>query len=318
MRVLVDADALAYSCGFASQSVVYDWSYTKDGEILEEGITADKTYLPFLELERPMGAEMHVVPIVEAEPLENALGLVKRSILGIENALEHEDLEFRKMELFLTGKGNFREGIATIKKYKGNRDKLERPFHWAAIRRYMTERWGAVTVEGKEADDILASIAHSEGYDPHRVLIVSMDKDLMTVPGRLYNFRRKKFYFISPQEALVNFYRQCLTGDTVDNIGGCFKCGPKTAEELVQREQTEEQMYLNVLHEYERSLERKGCPYKELGAADALLENARLLHMQRWEGDVWEPPGKREGGIYLPPSARSTKKRSTKTCSDKG
>lgn len=288
-RVLVDADALAYTAGFASQSVVYDWCYHKDGEVIDEGITADKSYLPFLEMERPLGVEFSYESRVEAQPLENALAMTKRSLLHIEDTLNREEVEFKRMELFLTGKGNYRERLATIRPYKGNRT-AERPVHYAAIRRYMTERWKAETVDGMEADDMLAIIAHQEDYDPDRVLIVSMDKDLMTVPGRLYNFKRKKFYHVTPQQALLNFYKQCLTGDVVDNIGGCYRCGPKRADEILHVTQHEIRMYEAVLEEYEASLTRKDCPYVDLGAEAALLENARLLHMQRRVGEMWVPP----------------------------
>lgn len=313
-RVLVDADALAYTAGFASQSVVYDWCYHKDGDIIDEGITADKSYLPFLDIERPMGVEFSYESRVEAQPLENALAMTKRSLLHIEDILNREEVEFKRMELYLTGKGNWRERVATIKPYKGNRT-AERPVHYAAIRRYMTERWKAETVDGMEADDMLAIIAAQEDYDPERVLIVSMDKDLMTVPGRLYNFKRKKFYHVTKQQALVNFYKQCLTGDTVDNIGGCFRCGPSRANEVLNESMPEEEMYQAVLREYELSLPRKDCPYVDLGAEAALLENARLLHMQRRVGEMWAPPTARNTKARSEPSSPGPGTNSTSSIS---
>lgn len=298
-RIIVDADALAYTCGFASQAVVYDWSFIKDGEVIDEGITNDKSYLGFLEIERPFGTAFQYVPLVEAQPLVNALAMVKKVLLAIEQTLDAEEVEFKRLELCLTGTGNFREQIATIKGYKANRVGIEKPVHYAAIRRYMKERWNAEVVNGMEADDMLAIIAASENYDPERVIIVSMDKDLMTVPGRLYNFKRKRFYHITEEQALINFYRQCLTGDVVDNIGGAFKCGEKGAETLIHLGMTELEMYQSVLGEYEASLKRKGCPYTHMTAEEALLENGRLLHMSRWPGNLWSPPTARDSSAQL-------------------
>lgn len=294
MRVLVDADALAYTAGFASQKVVYDWTVHRDGEVLGEGIASTRDEVEAVSVDAPEGATVDVVSVVDAEPLINALAMTKRTLLAIESAMDEAGVEFDRLELYLTGKGNFRESIATIKGYKANRVGMQKPVHYKAIRRYMKERWGALVVHGIEADDELATQAAWEKYDPGRVCIVSMDKDLRTVPGLLYNFRRKQFYTITPQEALVNFYRQLLTGDTVDNIGGCFKCGEKRAAEVVNESLSEEQMYQVVLAEYVKSLERKGCPYVLLGAEDALLENARLLHLRRSPGEMWVPPSARD------------------------
>jgi len=294
MRVLVDADVMAYAGGFATQKTIYDvMAVLPDGEVhhlmtpLQDEITAWIMILP-------RGTEIDITPVVEAEPLVNALALCKRTLLGIESAFDAAGHEFKHLELFLTGKGNYRDSIATIKGYKANRVGKEKPVHYKAIRRYMVERWDAVTVEGYEADDAVAMEAHILGYDPARVCIVSMDKDLRTVPGLLYNFKRKKFYTITENEALCNFYLQALTGDVVDNIGGCFKCGEKGASEIVRLGMSEEEMYQAVLAEYEASVKRKGCPYVGLGAAAALLENCQLLHMMRWKGQRWSPASVRD------------------------
>jgi len=294
VRVLVDADALAYTCGFAGQHVVYDWTLTDvEGRAVDEGVTGDKTELQALEIDRPLGTVLSVESIVVAQPLVNVLAMCKNALLKIEEAMDKEGLTFKKLELLLTGKGNFRDQIATIVGYKANRVGVDRPVHYKAIRRYMVERWGAQTVHGIEADDQLAIIAASEEYDPERVCIVSMDKDLETVPGRLYNFKRRTMRILSEREALVNFYRQILTGDVVDNIKGCYKCGKVRAEQVVHEGLEEEAMYRACLAEYQESLKRKGCLYVNLGAEAALLENARLLHMLRAPGVQWLPPSAR-------------------------
>jgi hypothetical protein len=293
VHIVVDADALAYTAGFASQRVRYDYTVHVAGDVISEGIVDTRDEYAAAEAMMPEGASLEVATVIEAEPLVNALAMVKRTLLSIESALDEAGLEFDRMHLYLTGKGNFRESLATIKGYKANRIGLERPVHYKAIRRYLKERWGAQVVSGMEADDALAMEAALYAYDPERVCIVSMDKDLMTVPGRLYNFKRKKMYITTPIEALRNFYTQILVGDTVDNIGGCYKCGPKKAEELLGGLETEEAMYAAVLAEYARSLARPGCPYGALGAEGALLENARLLHLLRLPGKMWEPPGSR-------------------------
>ena len=202
-RIIVDADVYAYSCGGATQKTLYDWVAVMSGDVIEGGIAENKADVEAARSSLPEGAEMHVTEIVDAEPLEHALALCKRSLLGVEQAVDEAGVEFDKLELYLTGKGNFRENIATIKGYKANRIGKAKPVHYKGIRRYMRERWAAQTAKGFEADDALAMRAHEHGYDGEAVILVSGDKDLRTVPGRHYNPRKKAWSIVTPQEALL-------------------------------------------------------------------------------------------------------------------
>ena len=296
-RIIVDADVYAYAAGGATQRTVHDW-FVADGEtIVDSGIAESKEDLREIASLVPDGARLEATEIVEAEPLSHALALVKRSLLGVEEAMDVEGVEFDRLELFLTGKGNFREQVATIKGYKANRKDNVRPVHYQGIRRYMRERWGATVVRGFEADDALAMAAHVHAYDPEAVVLVSQDKDLKTVPGRHYNPRKKAWSIITEQEALINFYKQLVTGDAVDNIGGCYKAGPKAAEVLDTLVwDGEAPLARAVLDMYVQSLTKKGCPYTD--AKEAMLENARLLHMCRTieetqDGGMWNFPWER-------------------------
>ena len=297
-RIIVDADVYAYQSGGATQRTIYDWCGVMGGEVIEAGLAENKADVEAARSSLPEGAEMHVTELIDAEPLEHALALCKRSLLGVEQAMDEAGVEFDKLELYLTGKGNFREGIATLRGYKSNRIGKAKPVHYKGIRRYMRERWGAVTVKGYEADDALAMIAHQHEYDHEAVILCSGDKDLRTVPGRHYNPRKKTWSIVTKQEALLNFYRQVITGDTVDAIMGCYKAGPKAADELLSTlfEQDENTIAHAVLDLYTQSCEKKGCPYES--PSMAMLENCRLLHMCRTveetqEGGYWNFPWER-------------------------
>jgi hypothetical protein len=246
------------------------------------------------------GERIETEHLVTEEPLEHALGSVKRSLLAIEHALRVDHgLHFENLELWLTGETNFRDVFATIRPYKGNREKVSRPVHYEAIRAYLKRRWGAQVTEGIEADDRVAEISYFHKHNPDAVCVVSPDKDLLTVPGRLYNFRAKprdRMRIVSPDQARVNFYRQVLTGDATDNVLGCYKTGPKTAEKIVTMSQTEEASARLVLEEFEASVKRAGCPYTDAKAA--FLETGRLLHLRRFNGDLWAPPWDRQVKYY--------------------
>jgi len=165
-------------------------------------------------------------------------------------------------------------------------------------------------VRGWEADDEVTIISHKYGHDPDRVCIVSVDKDHRTVPGRLFNFRSRKFSIITEEEARTAFYRQLLTGDTTDNIVGCYRCGETGAAKLIQPSMTEQEMAYAALGEYQRSLARAGCPYAHMGAMEAMRENGTLLWLLRDEvesmpGRRWEPPLPENPNFARGTSARS-------------
>lgn len=289
-RVVVDADYLVYSSGFAVEKTWYDVSvYRPDGTTEQAMYRTRDEAEAWLSYES-QDSDKQLDKLVEAEPLANALFLVGRTLGAIDSALTERGIEFDGLELFLTGKGNFRESLATIKGYKANRDPEHRPVHYKSIRRYLVNRWGATVVDGIEADDAVAMAGAEGGYDPSRIVIVTCDKDLLTVPGLQYNFQKRQFVEVSPEQALLNFYRQLVMGDSTDNIGGAFRSGKAAADKYLQPGMPEYNMYITALKLYEQGKGYKGCPYADKSAEDALLENARLLHLKRSPDDVWAPP----------------------------
>jgi len=179
--------------------------------------------------------------------------------------------EVQTWELFLTGKGNFRYDYAETAPYKGNRTGAEKPKHYLLLREYLNLSWGADIVDGMEADDMLAIRATEKGDDS---VMVTLDKDLDQVVGWHYNFAKKLRYYITKDQGLLNFYKQFLVGDAVDNIKGVRGIGDKRAQKLLQ-DKTEHEMWSIVV--------------EHLGE-DRALENGRLLYMLRSLDDVFTPP----------------------------
>lgn len=287
MRVIVDADYLVYATGYAVEKTRYDITLVRPDGTEDETIVYTMDEAKAWLSEEPEGTVHQIDKVVEAEPLSHALFLVDRVLQTVDTNLAHEGIEFNRMELYLTGRGNFRDTLATIKPYKGNRDPNAKPYHYKSLRRYLQNKWGATVVDGYEADDEVAAILYAEREN---AVLVGIDKDLLTIPGRHYHFKSKTFRTVSETEARVNFYRQLITGDAVDNIGGAYKAGEKAAIANIAETMNEAAMYRVTLEIYRKGLEYKGCPYAHLTAEAALLENARLLHLRRYVGDLWEPP----------------------------
>lgn len=181
---------------------------------------------------------------------------------------------------FLTGKDNYRYEIAKSHPYKGNRSDKEKPQHLSFARDFLVEAWGATVVDGCEADDAIATAAVSTKGS----VMVSQDKDFNTVPGWKFNFVNGNWRYDTEESALEYFYGQVLTGDTADNIVGLYRVGPKKAEKILKGATDEVDLFERTLEAYKNSPTLVGDPYERL------IENARLLHLQRRKDELWEPP----------------------------
>ena len=209
----------------------------------------------------------------ENEILEDALDKVDEILDEALNEVMWE-VNPDEYQIFLTGKGNFRYDVAITHEYKGNRKFVEKPAHLQPIRKHMIENWSSIVSEGEEADDLLGIWATSYGPD---ATIISIDKDMLQIPCNHYNPTRRTFTTMTEREGSKFFYTQILTGDKADNIFGLYGIGPKKAEKLLADAHTDEEMYEECLRAYS-------------GDEARVIENARLLWLRRYEGQLWEPP----------------------------
>jgi len=256
VKALIDGDILVYRCGFAAEKNDYKTSH------------GNFRY----KKEIPEGATIHEVERI-IEPVENALNNVKTVLREIGERISEKFSEDRiELELYLTGNGNFRDELATIKVYKGNRDKNHRPHWYTEIQDYMKTTWKAETVDGIEADDVLSDLQTDE------TCIVSTDKDLDQVPGWHYNWVKADLYYVSVSEARHMLYKQILTGDSTDNIEGIPGVGEKTAIKMLEGSDDYEQTVRDAYEDYFTS--EKGsqkCAQYLMTWEDILAENRALV-----------------------------------------
>ena len=179
------------------------------------------------------------------------------------------------LECYLTGAGNFRFDVAKTAPYKGNRKDVPKPSNLPEARGYLQHKWGAIISEGEEADDLIG-IASARG-DPETTVVCTIDKDMMQLPGWNFNFVKNEWTCIGVEGGNKFFYTQILTGDSADNIKGIFRVGPVKAGKILEGLTTEGELYKACVDAYDGDTER-------------VLENARLLWLRRYEGELWEPP----------------------------
>lgn len=273
MKIHFDADLLVYRCGFAAEKTHY---YVVD-EFEEEYAHFQYKKEVVKWMEKNPGYTL--TSRREAEPVENALHNVK---LMVTDTLEKLGATEDECTLYLSGSTNYREGVATIKPYKGNRDKAHKPVHGPAIREYMKKHYDVNVSEDEEADDVVG-YEHYAMYlrDPQSSIIVTVDKDIDMIPGMHYNFVKEESYYVTDDQADKYFYLQLLKGDSTDNIPGLPKVGDKTAAKMLDGVTNTDTMYQIAREAYMKAYD---------DGLDALIENARLLWIRRQPHEWWIPP----------------------------
>ena len=113
--------------------------------------------------------------------------------------------------------------------YKSNRKKQAKPIMLDKVRDMCFKEFPMVYIPHLEADDT-CRILMEENKDN---VIASIDKDLRTFPGKIYDSQHDVLRYISPQQAEANFKRQLLMGDKVDGYSGLPKVGPATADKMI-------------------------------------------------------------------------------------
>ncbi|MER1967014.1 DNA polymerase I [Castellaniella sp. GW247-6E4] len=135
--------------------------------------------------------------------------------------------------------GSFREVL--YPEYKANRPSMPEdlraqvaPIHEAAA----ALGWTVIVQPGVEADDVIGTLARQASGEGFHTIISTGDKDLAqlvdehvelinTMSGERQDIEGVVRKFGVPPERIVEFLM--LTGDTIDNVPGVDKVGPKTA-----------------------------------------------------------------------------------------
>lgn len=163
----------------------------------------------------------------EGEPISHACHSLKLNIQGLMERLECDNIE-----LYISGKGNFREEISVSATYKGNRPGTK-PSMYDEMREYLINVHGAKECHGMEADDAVSIELFNNREKDSGVVLAAMDKDLWNTPGWHFNYdpRKLTLEYVTQQDADKAFIIQLLQGDKSDNVPGL----PATAEETIER-----------------------------------------------------------------------------------
>lgn len=156
-----------------------------------------------------------------------------------------EKLEADDYKLCLTDPyANFR--LDVLPTYKTHRSTVRKPLVLLAVKEWLVDNRGAIMRPGLEGDDVMGILSTWKGLKGEKI-IVSIDKDMMTIPG-LY-VRTKaivsengaetvgayEIQEITKAEADRYHMMQTLSGDVTDGYVGCPGVGKDTATKIVEQ-----------------------------------------------------------------------------------
>ncbi len=205
----------------------------------------------------------HVLGSNASEAFDLCMGLIEKTT---------NTLNSNRIQIALSAGLNFRKEIA--QSYKGNRVIVRKPLCYFEVMERLKKAYRCLGVDGLEADDLMGIW---QTKDPTQdTIIVSEDKDMKTIPGKLY--RQGVLADITEAEANWNFLYQTLTGDSTDGYSGCPGVGPAGATKILNADPS----WASVVAAYEKA---------GLDENDALVQArlARILRVSDWDSVTRKP-----------------------------
>jgi len=149
----------------------------------------------------------------------DAYGATQREITKLKNKFG----TFSDIILFFSDSENFRKKI--LSDYKGHRNR-KKPCGYKRVINKLKEEYEVIIMPTLEADDAMGIYSTKNPGN----IIVSPDKDMKQIPGKLYNL--DETFTITPEGGAAWHLIQCISGDQTDGYGGVPGIGVKRAETL--------------------------------------------------------------------------------------
>ncbi|MEE8385630.1 MAG: hypothetical protein V3S01_06920 [Dehalococcoidia bacterium] len=255
--ILLDADILVYECAHRAQTQI-TWL---DGE---ESVSADypAAQEDFKQTVRSIIRDVDAIAVVVVLSEDNRAANFRRHLYD--------------------GYKRAREGAKAT----------PRPLLFNALRAWITETYDAKIKPGIEADDTLGILATMPERAHLNQVICSIDKDLRTIPGNHYNWRKPDLGIevVDEDTADWNHLFQTLVGDSTDGYPGCPSIGKKRAPDVlaegVKVVPVDAELVPLWWGAVVACFEKKG-----LTAEDALVQArlARILRAEDFNFDTGEP-----------------------------
>lgn len=195
----------------------------------------------------------------------------------IERALSLDECELGtrvKVIYCFSSSNNFRKNL--LQTYKLNRVGKRKPVAYWALKQWVLDNCETAEMKYLEADDVISILA--TGKYKGKAIVLSGDKDMKSIPTKIYDFIHDELHCVSTEEADVFHLKQTLIGDTADNYSGCPKIGEKRADKLFEEYGA---TWDTVLYAFAK---------EDIDSEEALVQ-ARVAYILR-SGDYDEKTGK--------------------------
>ena len=161
--------------------------------------------------------------ILVTSNFSDALSATRRELTKIRDQFG----SFTPLILFFSDTVNFRKKI--LPEYKGHRNR-KKPCGYKRVINQLKTEFEVIIMPELEADDAMGVYATKHPGN----CIVSPDKDMKQIPGKLYNLDEQ--FTVSKESGAAWHLTQCLSGDQTDGYGGVPGIGVKRAETLFNKE----------------------------------------------------------------------------------
>lgn len=177
---VIDGDEVAFQIAAACETRTIKVTNKLNGESSSfKHRTELKKFLHGLEVPEDF---FEIGDVQTADDIANSLHTVKVVVDNIKAACKAGEIE-----MYLSGKDNFRDSIPLPSKYKGGRADSIKPILLQDIRAYLVKKYRAVTVDGEEVDDVVCHRMWDGYKSKQKVVGVTVDKDACSNSGWLYN-----------------------------------------------------------------------------------------------------------------------------------
>jgi 5'-3' exonuclease len=154
-----------------------------------------------------------------------------------------EGLQAGAVVVALSDKENWRKRV--MPSYKSNRASKRKPVIYEPLREYVGGKYKTYVKDGLEGDDVLGILATHPLLIKGEKIVVSIDKDMATIPGLHLNDKKAREQMtegqtyadfirtVTPEEADRFHLIQTLAGDATDGYPGCPGIGVVRAAALL-------------------------------------------------------------------------------------
>ena len=299
---LLDGDLIAFRAAAANETRSIRVTHKLTKQVTEHAHrTAFKEHIKGkFELE-----EFDIEDVREAEKLSFALNAVNTTVEALQKSCDADSVE-----VFLSGKTNFRDALPLPTKYKGAREGLERPVQLSECRDHLRNKYKAKEAVNKEADDDLTIRYYELAKQGDIGVVCTLDKDADGTEVWLYNWNKMKepvrikglgYLELDDKKVLRGqgrlwFFAQWVKGDPVDCFKPCEVAGKKFGDvgcyNLLAQCKTDREAVQAVYNQYKAWYPVDPIKYTAWDGTEqekTLFEfmdmYAACCHMLRFEGD---------------------------------